>query len=169
MPNSRRNFTAHTSSASAADQRKRDLGHIHQGKKDLQWTDDDYRFHLRNLTGKSSSADLSAAGRRKVLDHMAACGWHLATKPFKPFGQAEKIEWLWKKLGEAKGITDTSKAALLTFVGRTTSLGVADLKFLPVAQASTVIEALKSWLDRAKKGQSEQNAAHRSKPEPDAT
>lgn len=168
MPNVRRTFTAHTSTVNAADQRKRDLGQIHKGKKDLQWSDEDYRFHLQNLTGKSSSADLSAAGRRKVLDHMAACGWHPASKPFKPFGQAEKIEWLWKKLGEAKGITDTSKAALLTFVGRTTSLGVADLKFLPVAQASTVIEALKSWLDRAK-GQSAPNAVtRRIKPEPDA-
>lgn len=144
-------FSVHTSPAAVAAQRKRELGHIHQGKAALHWTDDDYRYHLRNVTGKTSSADLDAAGRRKLLDHMAACGWRPAAPVAKPFGQAEKIAWLWKKLGEADGIQDASTPALMAFVGRTTGMTVADLKFLPVQQASTVIEALKSWLDRAKR------------------
>lgn len=147
----RRSFTAHTSPTSAADARKRELGHIHQGKAALKWTDEDYRFHLKSLTGKSSSADLDAAGRRTVLSHMATCGWKPASKTFKPFDQAAKIAWLWKKLGEANALTDPSKPALMAFVARTAGLGVSDLKFLPVAQASTVIEALKSWLNRAEK------------------
>lgn len=149
--NVRRTFTAHTSPTSAADARKRELGHIHQGKTALQWSDDDYRIHLRRLTGKSSSADLDAAGRRTVLSHMATCGWTPPSKAFKPFDQAAKITWLWKKLGEANALTDPSKPALMAFVARTAGMGVSDLKFLPVTQASTVIEALKSWLDRAKK------------------
>ncbi len=148
-----RPFSIHTSPAAVAAQRKRELGHIHQGKAALQWTDDDYRYHLRNVTGKASSADLDAAGRRKLLDHMAACGWRPPAPASKPFGQAEKIAWLWKKLGEAGGIQDASTPALLIFVGRTVGMAVADLKFLPVQQASTVIEALKSWLDRAKRAQ----------------
>lgn len=131
-----------------ADQRKRDLARIHQGKAALAWSDDDYRHHLQQLTGKRSAAELDAAGRRMVLEHMRACGW--AGKPaFKPFGQPDKIKWLWRKLGEAGALHDASNAALLAFVARTTGMGVADVKFLPVAQASVVIEALKSWLNRA--------------------
>lgn len=143
-------FTTHTNQLNIDAQRKRELGQIHKGKAELGWSEDDYRFHLRNLTGKNSSKDLDHAGRRKVLDHMAACGFKPKTKPFKPFDQADKIRWLWKKVGEAGGLRDTSQAALLLFVGRTTGMGVSDLKFLPVKEASKAIEALKAWLDRAK-------------------
>ena len=151
-PYGQRRFTAHSSSAQEAAQRRRELGHIHQGRSALGWSEDDYRFHLHNLTGKSSSADLDAAGRGKVLAHMATLGF----KPkaaFKPFGQPEKIKWLWKKLDQTGGLRDGSDAALLAFVARTTGTSFADPKFIPTAQASTVIEALKSMLDRAKAAQ----------------
>ena len=147
-----RRFAAHTNAANIDAQRKRELGHIHQGKAALAWSDDDYRFHLRNLTGKTSASELDAAGRAKVLAHMAACGF----KPkaaFKPFDQAAKIEWLWRKVGEAGGLRDASPAALLAFVSRTTGTGVSDVKFLPTLDASKVIEALKAMLDRAKRAQ----------------
>jgi len=144
-----RRFTAHSSPAQEATLRRRELGHIHQGRSKLGWSDDDYRFHLNNLTGKSSSADLDAAGRAKVLNHMATLGFKPKAS-FKPFGQPEKIKWLWKKLDQAGGLRDASDAALLTFVARTTGTSFSDLKFLPTALASKVIEALKSMLDRAK-------------------
>ncbi len=150
-----RRFTAHTNTANAAAQRKRELGHIHQGKAALHWSDDDYRVHLVTLTGKASAAELDAAGRRKVLDHMARLGYTPKGSNFKPFDQAAKIKWLWRKLAEAGGTRDGSDAALMAFIGRTAGMSVADVKFLPVAQASTVIEALKSWLDRAKRAQAE--------------
>lgn len=150
---SARRFTAHTNAANADAQRKRELGHIHQGRAALHWTDDDYRFHLRNLTGKTSSAELDAAGRRKVLDHMATLGYAPKSSTFKPFDQAAKIKWLWKMIGEHNGLRDPSPAALLAFVGRTTGTGVADVKFLPTLEASKVIEALKAMLDRAKRAQ----------------
>lgn len=160
MATTARRFTAHTNQANADAQRKREIGHIHQGKAALGWSDDDYRFHLSNLTGLTSSAKLDAAGRRKVLAHMAQCGFAPKATTFKPFDQATKIKWLWRKLGEAGGTKDSSSAALLAFVGRTTSTGVADVKFLTVAQASTVIEALKSWLDRAKRAQVKEGGAN---------
>ncbi|MDH1333232.1 regulatory protein GemA [Comamonas thiooxydans] len=144
-----RRFTAHSSPTQEAALRRRELGHIHQGRSALGWSEDDYRFHLQNLTGKSSSADLDAAGRGKVLAHMSTLGF----KPkatFKPFGQPEKIKWLWKKLDQAGGLRDSGDAALLAFVARTTGTSFSDLKFLPTAMASKVIEALKSMLDRAK-------------------
>lgn len=156
-----RRFSTHTSHVNLEAQRKRELGQIHKAKAELGWSDDDYRFHLRNLTGKNSSKDLDHAGRRKVLDHMAACGFKPKAKPFKPFDQADKIHWLWKKIGEAGGLRDNSQVALLAFVGHTTGTGVSDLKFLPVNSASKVIEALKAWLDRAKKAQEKvQGAGH---------
>lgn len=149
---SQRPFRAHTSPINDATLRRRDLAHIHQGSSALGWSEDDYRFHLQNLTGKSSSADLDSAGRAKVLAHMATLGF----KPkaaFKPFGQPEKIKWLWKKLDQAGGLRDGSDAALLAFVARTTGTSFSDPKFIPTAQASRVIEALKSMLDRAKAAQ----------------
>ena len=151
MSTTRRTFTSHTSPPTVADARKRELGHIHQGRTALQWSEDDYRYHLRQQTGKDSAADLDAAGRRKMLAFLATCGWAPKAAAFKPFDQAAKIKWLWRKLAEAGGIRDSSEASLLIFVGRTAGMGVSDVKFLPVAQASTVIEALKSMLDRAKK------------------
>lgn len=144
-------FVAHTSPFAAKDQRRRELGHIHQGRTALGWTEDDYRFHLVEITGVASSADLDAAGRAKVLAHMAKLGFQPKSSNFKPFGQPEKIKWLWKKLDEAGGLRDGSHTALLAFVGRTIGTQVSNVKFLPTAQASTVIEALKSMLDRAKR------------------
>ncbi|MBF9265226.1 regulatory protein GemA [Paracidovorax cattleyae] len=147
-----RTFASHTTRPAVEVQRKRDLGLIHQGKSALHWSDDDYRYHLKQLTGKTSSKDLDHAARRKVLAHMETLGFK-PKSTFKPFDQAAKIRWLWRKLAEAGGVRDAGDAALLAFVGRTAGMGVADLKFLPVAQASTVIEALKAWLDRAKRAQ----------------
>ena len=60
MATTTRHFTAHSNTGNVDAQRKRELGHIHQGRAALRWSDDDYRFHLRNLTGKSSSAELDA-------------------------------------------------------------------------------------------------------------
>lgn len=141
---------AHTNQANIDAQRKRELGLIHQAKAALHWSDDDYRYHLLQQTGHASAADLDAAGRRKMIEHLASCGW-APRIPFKSFGQPEKIRWLWRKLAEAGAVHDASNHALLAFVGRTTGTGVADVRFLPPAQASTVIEALKSWLGRAQR------------------
>lgn len=143
-------LTVHSTASNVDAQRKRELGQIHQGKAALRWTQDDYRFHLRNLTGKSSSAELNATERRTVLSHMATLGYTPKAAKFQPFDQAAKIKWLWRKIGEAGGLRDPSPTALLVFVGRTTGTGVADVKFLPTQEASKVIEALKAMLDRAK-------------------
>lgn len=139
--------------ANADSVRRRELGHIHQGKSALRWSDDDYRFHLSNLTGKRSAADLDATGRRLVLAHMASLGYTPKAAKFRPFDQAEKIKWLWRKIGEAGGLRDPNPSALLAFVGRTTGMCVADVKFLPTREASQVIEALKAMLDRGKTAQ----------------
>jgi len=144
-----RQLIVHINEAAVAAQRKKELGWIHQGKAALGWSDDDYRYHLTQRTGKNSAADLDAQGRRKVLEHMAACGFKL--KPaFKPFGQAEKIQWLWRKLGETGALQNTGEKALLSFASRMAGRKVDSLRFLDASTASTIIEALKAWLDRAR-------------------
>lgn len=140
-----------TEISSAQIHRKRELGHIHQGRKALGWSDDDYRYHLRQQTGASSSATLDSQGRAKILAHMAKLGFIPKASTFKPFDQVEKIKWLWKKLIEAGGLRDGSTSSLLAFIARTTGTGYSDIKFLPTSDASRVIEALKSMLDRAKR------------------
>lgn len=153
MATTTRRFTAHTNADNVDAQRKRELGHIHQGKAALGWSDDDYRYHLREWTGKASAAELDLAGRRKVLMQMETLGYTPKAAKFQPFDQAAKIKWLWRKIGEAGGLRDATPDALLTFVGRSAGAGVSDLKFLPTAEASKVIEALKAMLDRAKRAQ----------------
>lgn len=148
-----RRFTATTNQAKAAAQRKRELGHIHQGRAALGWSEDDYRYHLHQLTGRSSSADLDDAGRAKVLAHMATLGYKPKASTFKPFTQAAKIQWLWKKIDEHGGLRDASQGTLLAFVARTTGVAVDNLDWLPVSEASDTIEALKAMLDRAKRAQ----------------
>lgn len=140
----------HTNPAAVAAQRKRDLALIHMGKAALGWSDEDYRYHLMQRTGKTSAADLGESERRAVLAHMQACGFN-PRPPFKRFGQTDKIEWLWRKLGATGALHNTNRQALLAFVQRVTGRQVHALRFLSTAEASTVIEALKAWLDRAKK------------------
>lgn len=147
----RNRFKAYTSPANGEAQRKRELGHIHQGRQALGWSDDDYRYHLRQQTGSTSSATLDSQGRAKILAHMAKLGFIPKASTFRPFDQAEKIKWLWKKLEEAGGLRDGSDTSLLAFIARTTGTGYADIKFIPTSDASRVIEALKSMLDRAKR------------------
>lgn len=128
----------------ARDNRNRDLGAIHVVKKNLGLTDEVYRQILASQAGVSSARELDYDGRRKVLAYLNA---------LKPFGQPEVIAWLWRKLGDAGALQDTSQAALLAFIGRTASVGVSHLKFLPNTDASKVIEALKAMLNRTGKKQ----------------
>ena len=151
-------FNSYSSPANVEAQRKRELGHIHQGKAALGWSDEDYRFHLLQNTGQNSAADLDAAGRAAVLAHMAKLGFKPKAPTFKPFGQPEKIKWLWKQIDKAGGLRDPSQAALLSLVARVTGTGVSDVQFLPTLDASKVIEALKSMLDRAKSAQRSNHA-----------
>lgn len=147
-------FNVYTNQSKLQAQRTRELGHIHQGKKALGWSDDDYRYHLQQQTGIDSAASLDSLGRAKILAHMEKLGYKPKQPSFKPFTQTEKIKWLWKKLHAAGGLRDASDHALLAFIARTTGTGFSDVRFLATADGIKVIEALKSMLDRTqqKKG-----------------
>lgn len=61
--------------AASKDRRTKQLAAIHAGKRDLGLDDDAYRLMLQHVAGVDSAADLDAAGRQKVLDHMRQTGW----------------------------------------------------------------------------------------------
>lgn len=58
-----------------ANTRTRELAAIHAAKRDLGMDDATYRDMLWAVARVRSAADLDFAGRKKVLDHMKACGW----------------------------------------------------------------------------------------------
>lgn len=132
----------------ARDNRNADLARIHMAKAQLGLDDATYRTVLMTQCGVSSARDLDHAGRQRMLRYLQAQGAAPAKR--RPFGQPEKIEWLWKKLGEAQRIRDASPQALLAFIARITGTGYSHARFLPVADATKVIEALKAMLNRPK-------------------
>lgn len=100
--------------------------------------------------GRGRSDPTPACGRVQSA-WVASAGYKPKATTFKPFDQAAKIKWLWKKVGAAGGLVDSGDAALMLFVARTAGQRVADLKFLPTKEASNVIEALKAMLSRAER------------------
>ncbi|MFZ6675400.1 gp16 family protein [Undibacterium sp. Xuan67W] len=65
-----------------ADQlRQAEMAQIHIAKKELALEDDAYRALLLQVTGKTSSKDLTWQGRKALLDHFKKIGW-------KPKGKA---------------------------------------------------------------------------------
>jgi phage gp16-like protein len=135
---------------------------IHVLKAKLQLSDGDYRALLSNLTGKTSSKDLSNRERVAVRDHMQNLAERMGAvqpsrrRPHSPskYNQVmaaaspkERKVWaLWHQLGRDGVVRDTSAQALNAWVMRT--VHVSALQFANSAQLDTLIEALKSWQQR---------------------
>ena len=135
---------------------------IHSLKSKLQLSTDDYRALLVNLTGKSSSTDMSQTERTKVRDHMQALAERLGvarparrgamtgqqfSKSKAEASPREKKVWaLWHQLHRDGLVDNPSKAALDAWVTRT--VHVSTLRFCTPAQLDTCIEALKAWNKR---------------------
>lgn len=62
----------------ARDDRRLQLGRIHQAKKQLDLDDDTYRALLERVTGQRSSADMTTAQRNAVLREFARLGFKAA-------------------------------------------------------------------------------------------
>lgn len=106
--------------------------------------DRDARVEVQTeITGKPSMANMSAADLDKLLDHLNR-GWKPgnADRPHVP-----KIRALWWSLYWLGEIEEPADRALDAFVKRQT--GVDRLAFLDVRKSHSVIEAMKSWLERA--------------------
>lgn len=137
----------------APDIRKRELAHIHIAKQQLGMDDDTYRQMLWTVARVNSAGDLDWKGRKDVLDHLKSKGFKVkpsknakTTRPLASDEQSKKIRALWLDLHTAGAVRDPSEKALATYVKRMSKVGA--LQWLSSAQASAVIESLKSWLDR---------------------
>lgn len=141
----------------AADQRRRDLAAIHlmAAKLGLDTADkspqSDYRQMLQTQGGKTSAADLDAAGIKRVLAHLRK-STNPGPRP-RDGWQAELIRKLWAQLAEMGALTDPTEHGLNKFVLSQT--GIAAPRFLPTTAGNRIVETLKSWVKReaAKKKQ----------------
>jgi hypothetical protein len=111
--------------------------------------DDTYRDMLWSLARVRSAGDLDFAGRKRVLDHLKACGFN-RTRPVAKDPQSRKVRALWLALRDLGALHDASEAALAAYVSRQT--GAKALQWASSEQISKVIEALKSWERRASRG-----------------
>lgn len=138
--------------------RTAEIAAIHVAKKRLGLAEEDYRAVLARVGGKSSAADLDAAGRHAVLDHFRGMGFErAAAKPRKARAaepaasgdrpQQRKIKALWLSLYNLGAIDNPSGPALDAYMARAT--GVSALRFADAFAANKAIEGLKAMCARA--------------------
>ena len=159
--------TSKTTDAGQA-QRKRELGLIHMGKTFLARQagmtpadyDSDYRQMLMNKGGKTSAAELDAAGRDAVLKHMKSKGFRVVAKPSAAFGTRRpldsamhtKLRAMWYALVEVGAVDRPIDAvacdsAVEAWAKR--QLPRLDaLRFADGAQLGKLIEEMKQWGSR---------------------
>lgn len=147
---------------------------IHVLKGQCQMSDADYRALLIQLTGKSSSKDMTAGQQAAVRTHLQNLAVRLGVAkpapaatpgaaqftrrriPAKRSSSDEQDErWakartLWSQLARAAAARVDSDAALLAYVKRQTKMEA--WRFLNGYQINVVIESLKEWLKRSEAG-----------------
>jgi len=130
------------------------------GKEQLDWDDEFYYgiwLPMQGATlkdGKYSASTLSNTQLFTALETMKGQGFKIkpSAKPQRKQAddaQSKKIRALWLELYQAGVVRNPDESALAAYVKRQT--GVAALQWLSTAQGSTVIEALKQWLQRTAK------------------
>ena len=131
---------------SRADSRHKLIGAIRAAAKRKGLDDDTRRDVIEQVTGKRSCADCDAGELGRVLD-MLNKGWRGPAGHRAHLGKARALWWALYWLGEVDCELGAVEKALDTFVQRQT--GIATLAFLDHRKAPAVIEALKSWCERA--------------------
>ena len=136
--------------------RSRSLAALHAGKKSLGWDVEQYRSFLQQMTGKTSSADLSDDEIGRVLDVMRQRGYARTNGTTAPIaratpenpasGQLAKIDELWAELTRLGALNDPSESSLRAFGARVT--GRTAPQFMTVTDRQKLIEALKAWVKR---------------------
>ncbi|MDD2721630.1 MAG: regulatory protein GemA [Gallionella sp.] len=141
-----------------ADIKRREIAQIHIAKQQLCLDDETYRAMLWSIARVKSASDLDFAGRKKVLDHLKACGFKVrhtgkaSGSKIKPsralaeYPEAKKIRALWIMLHALGAVKNPSEEALASYVKRMTRVDA--LQWITGAQAEMVIESLKKWAMR---------------------
>jgi phage gp16-like protein len=134
---------------------------IQIGRTALGLDEDTYRQMLSTLCGgKSSSKQLTWQERKKVLDHMKACGFQLRTRaPAAPtLGRVElqmdKLRKMWHELalrGAVETLDDLQgvDAAIEAWAKRMLKDRFpGGMRLVTGAQMTQLVEAMKKWLTR---------------------
>ena len=134
------------------DQRRKLMGVVHKAAKSLNMDEDDRRAMMERITGKRSMSTMNLRQIGDVLDELRALGWvdgkrSKGRRRLASHKEAGKIRALWLSLYHLGEIRDPSEDALATFAKRQT--GLDDLEWVKQEHAFKVIEALKSWCERA--------------------
>lgn len=135
-----------------SDFRKARIAKIHIAKNQLDLDDADYRALLREVTGKSSSADMTEAELDAVLEALKARGWSYQAKGDMREGTTATgrlIRALWR--GASREKSEKSLRAMIRRVLGLAENVVADPDLLRRGDATKVIEALKAMKAAAKK------------------
>lgn len=146
------------------DIRKAELSQIHIAKKQLGWTEDEYRAVIMRISkhATESAGELNHKQRAELLWYMKSCGFkvrHARKAPLKrpndmtikdDRDQVKKIRWQWLDLFAFGAVRDNSEQAMCAFIARVANItnGKEHPKFLTLEQASDAIEALKKWQRR---------------------
>lgn len=145
------------------DNRKKCYTLLQVGKAELGWDDEFYYgiwLPMQGATqknGKYSASTLSIGQLFQAVETMKKAGFKVKTpaangnqksRPLAGDGQSKKIRALWLEMHQQGIVRDPSEASLCAYVKRLTR--VDSLQWLSTAQASTVIESLKKWQNRAK-------------------
>ena len=101
------------SRGSAEDRRRAELAKIHIAKKDLGLDDGTYRAMLHAVAGVESAAELTACGRRDVLEHLKSAGFASKTARPKYKGRPHNMDGLLSRDMQLRKIE-----ALLTVGGK---------------------------------------------------
>lgn len=133
---------------------------IHIAKTSLGLADDSYRALLaKHGGGATSSKDLTASQRKKLLAHFKACGFQLRPKAGKTGSewrrepQMRKLRAMWYRLADAGGVEQPADSAacdhaIEAWALRQLSTHTPPLQALRWAtgeQMNTLIEAMKAW------------------------
>ena len=137
-----------------------DLAAIHIAQKALGMSPDDAEQLKRDVIGKPSAKDMTAAERRKLLAHLS--GLQAQARPRaagvqeRPAVQRSAADWaddrwtmaraLWAQLAYTGHVRADTDAALIAYVARQTKM--EHWRFCNTHQINTVIESLKRWCVR---------------------
>lgn len=154
-----------SNTATPESKRQAQLAAIHMAQKKLRLSSDEAQALKVTVTGKASSADMTAAQRAKYLAHLAtlqaqydkAAGKMPSYEPKRRAQERNVVDsgderWskaraLWHSLAAAGVVRSDTDEALQAYVKR--QAHVDHWRFLNTFQINSVIEALKRWCARA--------------------
>ena len=145
-------MTVQTKHAPADAARTAEIKVIQTARRALALTEDSYRGVISRLSGgrTDSSAKLTAAERRKVIEYFRSIGFGAAMKAKTPAQrradyrpQAMKLKALWYSLWQLGVVEHPEQEALEAFVCRHTTVKV--MKWNDAQDLQLAIECLKAW------------------------